>query len=93
MDAEKKFIANHFMMEGHSKSTLYDRIKWKENNNQAERKFGSGRLAKKMNQKVAKRLTCRFDHKDGISQRNLAKSFKVYYYVNYYGWWVEFWVE
>ena len=39
MDAEKKIIANHFMMEGHSKSTIYDIIKRKENNIQAEEKL------------------------------------------------------
>lgn len=52
LDAEKKIIANHFIMEGESKSTIYDIIKRKEDGIQAERQLGSGRLAKKMNKKA-----------------------------------------
>ena len=37
-----------------------------------------------MNQKAVKRLTGRLNHKDGISQRSLAKSLKVSpSYINY----------
>ena len=72
------------MMEGHSKSTIYDIIKRKENNIHAERNVGSCHPAKKMNQKVVKRLTGRLNHKNGISQHSLAKSLKVSpSYVNY----------
>ena len=43
MDADKKIIANHFMMEGHLKSIIYDIIKRREDKIQAERKVGSCR--------------------------------------------------
>ena len=75
LDAEKKFIANHFIMEKESKSTIYDIIKRKENGIQAERQVGSGRPAKKMNKKAVKRLIGRINHRDGVSQRRLAKIF------------------
>ena len=67
MDAEKKIIAYPFMMEWHSKSTIYDIIKRKENTIQAERKVECGRPAKKINKMVVNRLTGRLNHKDGIS--------------------------
>ena len=84
MDVEKNFVAYHFMMEGHSKSTIYDIIKRKENAIQAVKQVENSRRAKKMNQKAVKRLTCRLNPKDGISQRSLAKIFKVSpSYINY----------
>ena len=60
------------MIEGHTKSTIYEIIKGKTINIKAERKFGSCLPAKKLNQKVVKRLTGRLNHKNGISQRSLA---------------------
>ena len=76
LDAEKSFIANHFIMEGQPRSTIYDIIKRKESSKPAERKVGSGRPAKIMNKKAVKRLKDRINHKDGVSQRNLAQIFK-----------------
>ena len=75
LDAEKNFIASHFIMEGESKSNFYDIIKRKENGIQVERQVGSGRPAKKMNKKAVKRLIGRINHRDGVSQNRLAKIF------------------
>ena len=83
MDAEKKIVAYYFMMEGHSKSTIYD-LKRKDNYIQAESKVESGCRAKKMNSKKVKLFTARLIHKDGISPRSLAKSLKVSpFFINY----------
>jgi len=75
LDTEKNFIANHFIMEGHPKSTIYDIIKRQESSKPAERKVGSGKPAKIMTKKAIKRLKNRINHKDGVSQRRLGQIF------------------
>ena len=75
-EAEKSFIAYHFIIEGESRSNIYDIFQKKKSEKPAERKVGSGRPAKKMNGKAVKRLVNSINHKDGVSQRRLAQVFK-----------------
>jgi transposase len=70
-------VVKHFMLEGFARSTLYDILKRKANNLDAERKIGSGRPAKKMTKIAVKRLKSRIDHSHGISQRKLGRIFEV----------------
>jgi len=58
-------VVKHFMLEGFARSTLYDILKRKANNLDAERKIGSGRPAKKMTKIAVKRLKSRIDHSHG----------------------------
>lgn len=74
---KKSWVVNHFRSENIPKSTMYSILSRKENNIGPERKVGSGRKAKKMPTKQIKRLEKSIDHKDGISQRGLAKRFNV----------------
>ena len=76
-EMDKNLIIDHFRMEAIPRSTIYRILKRKENNGGAERISGSGRLPKKMPRKQIKRLEKLIDHKDGISQRGLAKRFNI----------------
>lgn len=76
-DMSKNAIVKHFLLEGIARSTLYDILRRKTNKIGPERKVGSGRLAVKFNKTNVKRLKNRIDHRDGISQRMLAKIFNV----------------
>uniref|UniRef100_A0A914E965 Transposase n=1 Tax=Acrobeloides nanus TaxID=290746 RepID=A0A914E965_9BILA len=72
-ESGKQFTAKQFMDEGVSKSTIYDILK-REDNLPAERQSDSGRIAKIFTPKKVEQLKKDFDHKDGISQRQAAKS-------------------
>lgn len=76
--SSKSSIVVHFRAENIPRSTIYRVLRRKEHNICAERAVGSGCTPKKMNKKAVKRLEKRIDHKDGISQRLLAKQFGVH---------------
>ena len=75
-DKTKKFIADHFISENVSKSTIYNIIKRREKGFDYIRRVGSGRPAKIFNKGGLLRLKRLTDHKDGISQNKLAAMFK-----------------
>jgi predicted transcriptional regulator len=65
------------MQENVARSTIFGILQRKQRELAAERKVGSGRPAIKMNKTDIKRLERRIDHKDGVSQRHLARHFNV----------------
>ena len=71
----KKFTYDHFKTENIPKSTTYKIIKRAESESGYQRVQGSGGKAKKMTKTNIKRLKLMFDHKDGVSQRQVAKKF------------------
>ncbi len=75
-DKSKKFIVDHFISEGVSKSTIYSILKRKESGTDFNRRVGSGRTAKIFNKKGLAKLKRLVDHKDGIFQKKLAKTFE-----------------
>ena len=75
-DKTKKFIADHFISENVSKSTIYNIIKRREKGFDYIRRVGSGNPAKIFNKGGLLRLKRLTDHKDGISQNKLAAMFK-----------------
>ena len=70
----KKLIVDHFVNEGHSKSTIYDIIKRKESGFSDIRRVGSGRPAKIFDKKGLVKLKRLVDHRDGIFQKNWQQS-------------------
>ena len=72
----KKLIVDHFVNEGHSKSTIYDIIIRKESGFSDIRRVGSGRPAKIFDKKGLVKLKRLVDHRDGIYQKKLATKFK-----------------
>ena len=68
-------VLKHFQGEGVPRSTLYRILARKRDNIEAERENGSGRVATKLTKSNIKRLEKMINHKDGISQRMLAKVF------------------
>jgi len=75
--ASTKTIVKHFLDEAIPRSTIYRIAKRKMNKLSIERKSGSGRPAKKMTKKEINILKKTIDHKDGVSQRGLARRFKI----------------
>ena len=69
----KSAIAKHFMLENVPRSTIFRILQRKQRELAAKRKVRSSRPAIKMNNANIKRLERQIDHKDGVSQRHLAK--------------------
>ena len=73
----KNFTVKHFNAENIAKSTIYDIIDRAEDEKGPKRVSGSGRVAKKMPKAKVSKLKAMFDHKDGVSQRQVARKFSI----------------
>ncbi|KAI1720756.1 putative tripeptidyl-peptidase 2-like [Ditylenchus destructor] len=73
--AGKDFTRAHFIKEGVPETTLYRILRRFDNNLPAAHQSGGGRPAKIFTPNKLKALRRKFDHKDGISQRQAAKQF------------------
>ena len=71
----KGFVANHFLAEGCSRSTIYRHIRSRESGKQIERKKGSGRIPLINTPKNRARIAKMFNHKVSGSLRKAAKKF------------------
>jgi hypothetical protein len=76
IDKGKSFVANHFLAEGCSRSTIYRHIRSRESGKQLERKKGSGRIPIISTPKNRARIAKMFNHKMKGSLRKAAKKFK-----------------
>ena len=75
IDKGKSFIANHFLAEGCSRSTVYRHIRSRESGKQVERKKGSGRIPIISSPKKRARIAKMLNHKIKGSLRKAAKKF------------------
>lgn len=73
----KIFTVKHFIAMGVSKSTIYSVLQRYEEGGDAERKTGSGRIARKLPPKQVKRLLNETVGKVGVSQRKLARKYGI----------------
>ena len=76
IDKGKSFVANHFLTEGCSRSTIYRHIRSRESLKPNERKKGSGRLPIISTPKKRSRIAKTFSYKMKGSLRKAAKKFK-----------------
>ena len=74
-DKTKKFIVDHFLSEGVSKSTIYDITKRKESGGDHIRRIGSGRPARIFHKTALVKLKHIVCH-NRIFQKNLEKNFQ-----------------
>uniref|UniRef100_A0A914CP62 Uncharacterized protein n=1 Tax=Acrobeloides nanus TaxID=290746 RepID=A0A914CP62_9BILA len=72
----KTYTLKHFMEEGVPRRTVYAIFQSFDNNLPASRKSGSGSTPKIFTPEIVKSLRRRFDHKDGISQRQAANMYQ-----------------
>ena len=76
IDKGKSFVADHFLAEGCSRSTIYRHIRSRESGKQLERKKGSGRIPIISTPRNSARIAKMFNHKMKGSLRKAAKKFK-----------------
>jgi hypothetical protein len=71
----KAYVANYFLAEGCSRSTIYRHIRSRESGKPVERKEGSGRIAIIDTPKKRARISKMFNHKVGCSLRKAGRKF------------------
>ena len=71
----KKLTVQHFMMEGMSKSTIYNIIRNYEDRGTVKRKRGSTLEATIMTNEKKRKIQRMFDHKDNVSIRQAGRKF------------------
>jgi len=71
----KAYVANHFLAEGCSRSTIYRHIRSRESGKPVERKEGSGRIAIIDTPKKRARISKMFNHKVKWSLRKAGRKF------------------
>ena len=72
----KKFTIDHFISEGESKSTIYNKINRSESGKPSSTNKEVVALPKILKQKAKKKLKRLINNKNGVSQRKLASRFK-----------------
>lgn len=74
-NSPKSFTVKHFVDEGVPRSTIYKIIDGDTEFLNPKRKQGSGRVPKKMDKKNVSALKKMINHRDGVSQHQLARRF------------------